>query len=127
MGKTNPFPLGSSWVGDDILSFVLAIFREQQIRRHTIENSGGLKRAKSMAVGALGLAFAQDRRLGAGIATTRRPAAPQAQSIAALPREKRRTAPPIAGRRLCVGPRGRAPDNQHAAFRRADSRRHRHV
>ncbi len=74
-------------MGNKNIIISLPFFREQQIRRHTIENSSGSKRAESMAIVALGLAFAQDRRLGAGIATTRRSATSQAKSIAALPRK----------------------------------------
>ena len=59
--------------------------------------------------------------------TARRRATPQAEPLAALPRQERRAACAAAGRRLRPGPRGRPADDRHAALRRAVARRHRHV
>ena len=80
-----------------------------------------------MAACPLGGSAAQDRRPGAGTAAAGRPRTPQTEPLAALPGPQRRAAVAALARGLRPGPRGRPPDDQHAALRRADARRHRHV
>ena len=80
-----------------------------------------------LAVEPLDRAVAEDRRARAGTARAGGRPAPQAQPFAAISGEERRTALAAAGRGLRPGARSRPADDQHAALRRADPRRHRHV